>query len=1283
MATKNFRVRNGIEVGPATGSTNNVTIDGATGNIVTVGDIAVNGGDVTTTSTTANLFNSTATTVNIAGAATTANIGFSSPTSSTTYTNNIINGTTYSRLYNTTNNSIVYPLNLSAVAGTGITPTIGYGVGVKAQSTLTDGSLGEIGKFEFESTAILFGDNDSVFKIYTYENGLEYKTAEISTNGAFFQSQVQLLGEISGHVALDAGFTPAEQTYTLPQAYPAVSGYVLSSTTGGAMSWIPASTGTGDVVGPASATDDAVARFDGTTGKLIKNSTVTVDNSGNIVAAGNLTVNGGAINGSAGLDLYIQNANSIVIKDDFTQFQNTAGTTRSYFNTQANQFTFGGTDTDNVNNYTLYSHNTFGTLNNGTIGGDLAVNGGDITTTQTTASLFNTTTNTLNISGAATTTNIGATNAAAVTNVNNNVKLNRDGSLISGMMGYNGAANSSTGAYDATRRFNSSFAPTIVSASGTGSVATVFFTPVGALYNVAITGTAGQFSCTNLYGNTIFAVNDIVYVTGTLTGTGTITGYTNPKAYYIIATNGTTTFTLSASLGGGAITTTAGTTTGLTFSDPQYPAPYKVGAKVLVTGGTAGAYHGVQTVTASTPYSVSYSSSATGVTTATTVVLYESIGVKGISLSNANAMNQDTWLNFRTFGAESTNTPGGQSVIQYEAARGTLSAPLPNQNGDFLGAFYLQSNLGNSADTSVTGTRYITTATSGTGSVATLTYTSIGSAPVNIGAWVTISGVVPAAYNGTYQVISASTTQITYYSSATGSMTQPGFINALGSSTGSTAGTTPALNFTTDSYRFPPEQFAFNATENHRTINLGTFTASAATSTVLTVSAVSTTATTAASGTGSVATLTFAANATASPPFLVGGLINVEGVTPTGYNGTYQVLSCSSTSVTFANTTTGVQTVAGTIKNYLFNGFQFTPTTATTPIPRTSTPFIFDQLTTTNANGLLGAEGTYTIGGVAVPIAWTDTCTYSTMSAGMGVAFDQAAKSRVYNPSNRIRTFSLTPEITEFCSGQFGFSPQQYSFTDRRRLLTAITGGNTLNIPWHGLKIGDTLAILTTSNGLTAGTAYYVATIVDVNNITLASDSALTTAVTGLTNGTGLNKPMQPFTNPTGFNLNLRNFRGNFNSNAGSINTVPNVLNDQLGQITFAGSRSGSIASPIGAQPSLASSSFANCQIQTQTASITAQAAADWTATSTPSKLVFATTAVSSVTPTNTLTVANSVITAAAPIAFPAYTIAGKPAAGAVGQQICISDSPVNAGKMAYWDTTNSRWSYIDTNTAV
>jgi hypothetical protein len=39
--------------------------------------------------------------------------------------------------------------------------------------------------------------------------------------------------------------------------------------------------GTGDVVGPASATDNAIARFDTTTGKLIQNSTTTIDDNGN------------------------------------------------------------------------------------------------------------------------------------------------------------------------------------------------------------------------------------------------------------------------------------------------------------------------------------------------------------------------------------------------------------------------------------------------------------------------------------------------------------------------------------------------------------------------------------------------------------------------------------------------------------------------------------------------------------------------------------------------------------------------------------------------------------------------------------------------------------------------------------------------------------------------------------------------------------------------------------------------------------------------------------------
>jgi hypothetical protein len=70
-----------------------------------------------------------------------------------------------------------------------------------------------------------------------------------------------------------------------------------------------------------------------------------------------------------------------------------------------------------------------------------------------------------------------------------------------------------------------------------------------------------------------------------------------------------------------------------------------------------------------------------------------------------------------------------------------------------------------------------------------------------------------------------------------------------------------------------------------------------------------TTPTLTASGTGSVATLTFASTYTVP----VGSTIVVAGVTPGGYNGTYTVTRSSAGSVSYANATTGAQTVAGTI----------------------------------------------------------------------------------------------------------------------------------------------------------------------------------------------------------------------------------------------------------------------------------------------------------------------------------------------------------------------------------
>lgn len=56
---------------------------------------------------------------------------------------------------------------------------------------------------------------------------------------------------------------------------------------------VSSSSGSGDVTGPVSSTDNAVARFDGTGGKTLQNSDVTIDDSGNLAGVG--TINAKAL----------------------------------------------------------------------------------------------------------------------------------------------------------------------------------------------------------------------------------------------------------------------------------------------------------------------------------------------------------------------------------------------------------------------------------------------------------------------------------------------------------------------------------------------------------------------------------------------------------------------------------------------------------------------------------------------------------------------------------------------------------------------------------------------------------------------------------------------------------------------------------------------------------------------------------------------------------------------------------------------------------------------------
>jgi hypothetical protein len=83
---------------------------------------------------------------------------------------------------------------------------------------------------------------------------------------------------------------------------------------------------------------------------------------------------------------------------------------------------------------------------------------------------------------------------------------------------------------------------------------------------VAVSNTTGTFTCTS---NAFLAVGQKLTISGTFGGAGSITGYTDPTTYIVSAVSGgagtVTGFTLTT-LAGVALTTTAGTPTGLTYT---------------------------------------------------------------------------------------------------------------------------------------------------------------------------------------------------------------------------------------------------------------------------------------------------------------------------------------------------------------------------------------------------------------------------------------------------------------------------------------------------------------------------------------------------------------------------------------------------------------------------------------------------------------------------------------------------------------------------------------------
>jgi len=292
---------------------NTINIAASTGNITTSGDIAVNGGDITTTSATATLFNSNATAVSIASSGTAVTIGSAAGLGTTTI-NNSLTG-------KGTNNNIDM-LNVTGSAGLSVTRNVVISGDLTVNGAMTtvnttnlevkDSVIG-LG-FASGTIAQAAGDrgwiggqagtNNVMSKWDNAASEFAFATTTSSATGSFAITAYSNLhaANIQGSIiSASLGFSGSHTRLMDGTSYIiAGSGITVTSASNGAIT-LSAAGGGGDVTGPGSSTANAVALFDGVTGKIIKNSGLTTDGSNSLFIAGTLGVSGSTTFGASAL----------------------------------------------------------------------------------------------------------------------------------------------------------------------------------------------------------------------------------------------------------------------------------------------------------------------------------------------------------------------------------------------------------------------------------------------------------------------------------------------------------------------------------------------------------------------------------------------------------------------------------------------------------------------------------------------------------------------------------------------------------------------------------------------------------------------------------------------------------------------------------------------------------------------------------------------------------------------------------------------------------------------
>jgi hypothetical protein len=135
------------------------------------------------------------------------------------------------------------------------------------------------GDVHLNADSVRIGDNNTDATLVTRGTG----DLILTTNeGSGTEGVIRIYDGVNGNIELTPNGTgQVKIDYSLWPVSDGTASQVLSTNGSGVLSWTTLS---GDVTGPGSSTDNAITRFDATTGKIIQNSQVTVADDGAITA---------------------------------------------------------------------------------------------------------------------------------------------------------------------------------------------------------------------------------------------------------------------------------------------------------------------------------------------------------------------------------------------------------------------------------------------------------------------------------------------------------------------------------------------------------------------------------------------------------------------------------------------------------------------------------------------------------------------------------------------------------------------------------------------------------------------------------------------------------------------------------------------------------------------------------------------------------------------------------------------------------------------------------------